>query len=100
MKFFIGAFIFSLSFGAFAISDSKLIEKCTPAAKEEIYRLANLRRCTIVNDQITLADIDNRMMNPSKYLRFVYQAKCEGHEELQTGTFIAQYFMGKCYVSN
>lgn len=100
MRAFLVIFSLMVAGSAFAISDNKLIKKCTPPATEEIYRLADLRSCTVVNDEITLTDIDNRMMNPFKYLRFVYQAKCEGNEELLNGVFIAQYYMGKCYVSN
>ena len=98
MKFTFFAFLVVLSGSAFAISDSKLIAKCTPPATEEIHRLASLRGCTVV-DNITLTDIDNRSLNPSKYLRFTYKAKCEEIEDLQLGSFIAQYYMGKCYVN-
>ena len=100
MKAFLVMFSLMMAGSAFAISDNKLIKKCTPPATEEIHRLANLRNCTIVNDEITLTDIDNRMLNPFKYLRFAYQAICEGHEEVLNGVFVAQYFKGECYISN
>lgn len=93
------AFLFlAISSSAFAISDEALAKKCTPVATEEIQRLNDLRGCTII-DKIVLADIDNRLMNPSKFLRFEYLTKCEDGE-VRSASFIAQYFSKKCYVSN
>ena len=99
MKALLVLFALSLTGSVFAISDEALAKKCTQPAVEEIKRLNDERGCTIIDNKIILADIDNRLMNPSKYIRFEYLTKCEDGE-VQAASFIAQYFNKKCYVSN
>lgn len=99
MKALLVLFTLTLTGSAFAISDEALIQKCTEPAVEEIRRLNDERGCTIIDNKVILTDIDNRLLNPSKFLRFEYLTKCEDGE-IRQGIFIAQYFNKKCLVSN
>ena len=82
MKFlFIVAFL-SLSASAFAISNEKLVAACKSKAVQKLEDISSARGCVIETNHVIVDGIDNRLLNPSKYIWFSVEANCEKKVEI------------------
>lgn len=73
--------VFSTS--SFAISTTLLIERCADKGVEKLLAQAQSKHCRGDEKQLSVREVDNRIMNPSKYVWYSMTVQCEaGKEEL------------------
>lgn len=99
MKFAIKFFTIALtatlfSSSAFAISDEALGEACLEKGKEKLLFQAASYGCEIDLSGISVDEVDNRALNPSKYIWYRAPGTCEEGKGLIK---LVQYHKGKCY---
>ncbi|WP_408096330.1 hypothetical protein ACJVC5_14915 [Peredibacter sp. HCB2-198] len=91
MKMLAAVFFLLSSMSAFAISDQKLVDKCFPYAQEKMIEHAKKLNCSIGEDPFTITGIDNRTLNPWKYLRWEMKVDCPEHQDVKEITAVTQY---------
>lgn len=85
------------STAAFAISDSSLVSKCTGKAFEKLSEAAQVQGCNIDSVEITFSSLDNRKLNPSKFVWYEAEANCG--EATMPVSALVQYdsMSGRCF---
>ncbi len=86
--------VLSILFGstqAFAISDKNLISKCAPVGYLKILKHSECLNCTIVKDTFAAINIDNRTLNPYKYVMYEAQTECPNNPDVPSIKAITQY---------
>lgn len=78
------------SMSAFAISQEKLLKKCAPVAQEKMDAHALKLSCVPTTNNISVLLIDNRTMNPYKYVKWEMKVDCED-KSITEITAITQY---------
>ncbi len=94
MKFFIVTLAFLSSVPAFAISDQNLVSTCAPTGKTKLAKQAEAYGCQIDVAQMSVDAIDNRLLNPSKYVWYKVDQRCGEFAEL---IVLVQYYRGRCF---
>jgi hypothetical protein len=79
------------SSNAFAISDDDLVATCLEAGTYKLNLTAEGYGCKIEN--VEMDSIDNRWLNPSKYVWYVGVVPCANNLEV---TKLVQYSGGEC----
>ncbi|QDK42000.1 hypothetical protein DOM21_11190 [Bacteriovorax stolpii] len=81
---------------AHAISDEKLITKCAPVAYLKILGRSKELKCPLIKDTFAAINIDNRTLNPYKYVMYQADTECQ---DIPTITAVTQYSATKkdCY---
>lgn len=77
----LSAMLFSSA--SFAIPTSALIEKCAETGVEKLLIQAEAKNCSNKRSELLVREVDNRILNPSKYVWYGMNFECpEGKQEL------------------
>lgn len=91
MKLLAASLFLLSSVSAFAISDQKLVDKCFPVAQAKMIAHAQKLECKIVEkDPFYISRMDNRTLNPFKYLEWKLKVDCPD-EEITEITAVTQW---------
>lgn len=85
------------STAAFAISDASLVSKCTGKAFEKLSEAAQVQGCNMDSVAITFSSLDNRKLNPSKYVWYEAEANCGGGTMAVSALVQYDSIAGRCF---
>ena len=91
MKKLAAMFFLMSSISAFAISDQKLVDTCFPFAEAKMVERAKELNCSYGEDAFSIKGIDNRTLNPWKYLAWEMKVDCPDHSDVNEITAVTQY---------
>lgn len=89
--------LMTITTSAFAISDAGLVSKCTGKAYEKLTEAAQAQGCNMDSVAVTYSSLDNRKLNPSKYVWYEAEANCG--ESTMAVSALVQYdsMSGRCF---
>lgn len=91
MKMLAAVFFLMSSMSAFAISDQKLVDTCFPFAEAKMVKRAKALNCSYDEDAFSINAIDNRTLNPWKYLAWEMKVNCPDHQDVNEIRAVTQY---------
>ncbi|MBK9294032.1 MAG: hypothetical protein IPM57_06240 [Oligoflexia bacterium] len=78
----------------------KIVSRCTPVAQNKLVDFFQYHGCHPIQESFIVNSIDNRLLNPSAYVWYYMQARCElkdGQIQFIEKQVLAQYYLGRCY---
>lgn len=93
MKALFLVMLMSFTTSSFAISTTDLIKACEKVGAEKILVKAQTLGVEIESDTIQECGVDNRRLNPSKYVWFCAKVK----DETKVIRTLTQYSFGNCF---